>query len=192
MIKIILVVIASLLAIVGNIHYLRDVIKGRVKPHPYTWFIWTIVSCVVFFGQVAKGAGIGAIPTAFAEVFTVIIFLYSLKYGFKNPPRIDKYFLALALLGLIPWFITKDPTISVIIVVLIDLVAFVPTLHKTYFHSQSETPVLYGSNVLRHSLIISTLGAYNIATMLHSISMIITNSIMVIFMKTRKYKKVDA
>ncbi len=192
MIKIILVVIASLLAIVGNIHYLRDVIKGRVKPHPYTWFIWTIVSCVVFFGQVAKGAGIGAIPTAFAEVFTVIIFLNSLKYGFKNPPRIDKYFLALALLGLIPWFITKDPTISVIIVVLIDLVAFVPTLHKTYFHSQSETPVLYGSNVLRHSLIISTLGAYNIATMLHSISMIITNSIMVIFMKTRKYKKVDA
>ena len=192
MIKIILVVIASLLAIVGNIHYLRDVIKGRVKPHPYTWFIWTIVSCVVFFGQVAKGAGIGAIPTAFAEVFTVIIFLYSLKYGFKNPPRIDKYFLALALLGLIPWFITKDPTISVIIVVLIDLVAFFPTLHKTYFHSQSETPVLYGSNVLRHSLIISTLGAYNIATMLHSISMIITNSIMVIFMKTRKYKKVDA
>jgi hypothetical protein len=191
-IKIILVVIASLLAIVGNIHYLRDVIQGRVKPHPYTWFIWTIVSCVVFFGQVAKGAGIGAIPTAFAEVFTVIIFLYSLKYGFKNPPRIDKYFLALALLGLIPWFITKDPTISVIIVVLIDLVAFVPTLHKTYFHSQSETPILYGSNVLRHSLIISTLGAYNIATMLHSISMIITNSIMVIFMKTRKYKKVDA
>jgi len=191
-IKIILVVIASLLAIVGNIHYLRDVIKGRVKPHPYTWFIWTIVSCVVFFGQVAKGAGIGAIPTAFAEVFTVIIFLYSLKYGFKNPPRIDKYFLALALLGLIPWFITKDPTISVIIVVLIDLVAFVPTLHKTYFHSQSETPILYGSNVLRHSLIISTLGAYNIATMLHSISMIITNSIMVIFMKTCKDKKVDA
>ena len=192
MIKIILVVIASLLAIVGNIHYLRDVIKGRVKPHPYTWFIWTIVSCVVFFGQVAKGAGIGAIPTAFSEVFTVIIFVYSLKYGFKNPPRIDKYFLALALLGLIPWFITKNPTISVIIVVLIDLVAFVPTLHKTYFHSQSETPILYGSNVLRHSLIISTLGAYNIATMLHSISMIITNSIMVIFMKTRKYKKVDA
>lgn len=190
MIKIILVVIASLLAIVGNIHYLRDVIKGRVKPHPYTWFVWTIVSCVVFFGQVAKGAGVGAIPTAFSEVFTIIIFLYSLKYGFKNPPRRDKYFLALALLGLIPWFITKDPTISVIIVVLIDLIAFVPTLQKTYFHSQSETPVLYGSNVLRHSLTLSTLGAYNIATMLHSISMIITNSIMVIFIKTRKEKKV--
>ncbi|MBP6060837.1 MAG: hypothetical protein KA515_02465 [Candidatus Pacebacteria bacterium] len=188
MIKIILVIIASLLAFAGNIPYLIDVAKGRVKPHPYTWFIWTIVSFVVFFGQLAKGAGLGAIPTAVSEGFTIIIFFFSLKYGFKNPPRIDKYFLALALLGLIPWFITKDPTISVITVVAIDLVAFVPTLRKTFFYPTSETPLLYGSNVLRHSLILSTLGAYNVATMLHSISMIITNSMMVFFIKTRKEK----
>ncbi len=178
-----LVIVASLLALVGNIPYLRDVIAGKVKPHPYTWFIWTIVSCVVFFGQLAKGAGMAAIPTAVSEIFTLIIFLLSIKYGFKNPPKRDKYFLALALLGLIPWLITKDPTISVITVVAIDLVAFVPTLIKTYRQPKTETPLLYGTNALRHSLILSTLGAYNIATMLHSISMIITNSIMVIFIK---------
>ena len=188
MIKEILVIVASLLAIVGNIPYLRDVVKGRVKPHPYTWFVWTIVSCVVFFGQVTKGAGIGAIPTAVSEVFTLIIFLFSIKYGFKNPPRSDKYFLAIALLGLIPWFLTKDPTISVIVVVAIDLIAFIPTLRKTYCYPKTETPILYGTNVLRHFLALGALGSYNIATMLHSISMIITNSIMVIFIKTCKEK----
>ena len=186
MIKIILVVVASLLALLGNIPYLRDVIKGKVKPHPYTWFIWTIVSCVVFFGQVAKGAGIGAIPTAVSEVFTLIIFLFSLKYGFKNPPKIDKYFLVLALLGLIPWLLTKDPTISVVIVVIIDLIAFIPTLRKTYIHPKSETALLYGTNTSRHLLALGALGSYNIATMLHSIVMIITNGLMVFFIKTRK------
>ena len=186
MIKIILVVIASLLALLGNIPYVRDVIVGRVKPHPYTWFIWTIVSCVVFFGQLAKGAGIAVIATGVSEIFTLIIFLLSLKYGFKNPPKIDRYFLYFALLGLIPWFLTKDPTISVITVVLIDIIAFVPTLRKTYHDPKSERPVLYSSNVLRHSLILATLSAYNIATMLHSISMIVTNSIMVFFIKTCK------
>jgi hypothetical protein len=188
-IKTTLVVIACLLALIGNIPYLLDVIKGRVKPHPYTWFIWTIVSCVVFFGQLAKGAGIAVIATGISEVFTLIIFLFSLKYGFKNPPKEDKYFMAFALLGLIPWILTKDPTISVIIVVLIDLIAFVPTLRKTYYFPKSETPLLYGSNVLRHSLILATLSSYNIATMFHSISMILTNSVMVIFMKTNKIKK---
>ena len=186
MIKIILVVLASVLALVGNIPYLFDIVKGRVKPHPYTWLVWTIVSCVVFFGQVAKGAGIGAIPTAVSEIFTIIIFLFSLKYGFKNPPKIDKYFLVAALLGIIPWILTKDPTISVIIVVSIDLIAFVPTLHKTYCHPKSEAPLLYGTNALRHAIALGALGSYNVATMLHSISMIITNSIMVIFIRTCK------
>lgn len=176
-----LAIIASLLAFVGNIPYLVDVIKQKVKPHPYTWFVWTIVSCIVFFGQLAKGAGVGAIPTATAEIFTVIIFLFSLRYGFKHVTRTDTIFLIIALLGIIPWIITKDPTVSVIIAVSIDFIGFMPTLRKTWQHPETETPLLYSMNVLRHILMLFSLQAYNIATTLHSIVMIITNSTMTMF-----------
>lgn len=184
-----IVIIASILAVVGNIPYLRDVIKGRAKPHPYTWLVWSIVSLTVFFGQVAKGAGIGAIPTGVSEFFTILIFFFSLKYGFKNIQRRDTYFLIIALLGLIPWAVTKDPTLSVIIVVAIDLIAFTPTLLKTWKHPSTETPVLYSMNVFRHILILFSLSAYNIATVLHSISMIITNTAMTVFILFRKENK---
>ena len=184
-------IIAACLAIVGNVPYLIDVIKKRVQPHPYTWFIWTIVSCVIFFGQVARGAGVGAIPTAASEIFTIIIFVMSLRYGwksgFKNIVKSDTYFLIAALLGLIPWILTKDPTISVIIVVTIDLIAFTPTLRKTYRHPETETPMLYSMNALRHFLALFSLQAYNIATMLHSLAMIVTNTAMtVIILRNRK------
>lgn len=171
-------VIGAIVAIVGNIPYLLDVIKKRVEPHPYTWLVWTIVSGVTFFGALAKGAGVGVIPIGAAEVFTIIIFFLSLRYGFKNIRRIDTYFLVIALLGLIPWAMTKDPTISVIIVVGIDLVAFIPTLRKTWKKPRTETPILYGMNVLRHILTLFSLQAYNVATMLHSIAMITVNSVM--------------
>lgn len=184
-----LVIIASILAVVGNIPYLRDVIKGRAKPHPYTWLVWSIVSLTVFFGQVAKGAGIGAIPTGVSEFFTILIFFFSIKYGFKNIRKVDTYFLIIALLGLIPWAVTKDPTLSVIIVVGIDLIAFAPTLLKTWRHPDTETPVLYSMNVFRHILILFSLSAYNVATVLHSISMIITNTAMTSFILFRKEKK---
>lgn len=182
-------IVAALLAIAGNIPYLRDVLKKRVQPHLYTWLVWSIVSGVTFFGQVAKGAGIGALPTAASEIFTVIIFFFSLKYGFKNIRPRDKYFLAAALLSLIPWAITKDPTISVIIVVAIDLIAFVPTLTKTWAKPGTETWWLYFTNVVRHILALFALEAYNIATMLHSIAMIIVNSAMVSIITNRKIKK---
>lgn len=186
--KLTIAIIASVLAIVGNVPYLIDVWKKRVEPHAYTWFIWSIVSCVIFFGQLAKGAGVGAIPTAASEVFTIIIFIFSLKHGFKHIKKVDHIFLAVALLGLIPWALTKDPTISVVIVVAIDLVAFVPTLRKTYKNPETETPVLYSMNVLRHTLMLFSLQAYNIATMLHSFSMIITNTMMTVFI-LKKSKK---
>lgn len=179
--KLTIAIIAAILAIIGNVPYLTDVIKGRAKPHPYTWLVWTIVSCVVFFGQLAKGAGVGAIPTAASEIFTVIIFLFSLKYGFKGVTKTDTLFLLLAITGLIPWLLTNDPTWSVIIAVVIDLIGFIPTLRKTWNFPKTETPLLYGMNVARHILMLFSLQAYNIATMLHSIAMIITNTLMTIF-----------
>ena len=181
-----LAIIAALLSIAGNLPYLLDILKQRVKPHPYTWFVWTLVSGTVFFGQLAKGAGIGALPTAASEIFTLIIFLFSLKYGFKGIKTIDTIFLLIALGGIGIWFLTKDPTYSVIIAVSIDVIAFVPTLRKTWEYPRTETPILYGTNVLRHILALFSLQSYNIATTLHSIAMITTNTLMTGIIVLRK------
>jgi hypothetical protein len=187
--KIILAIIASILAFIGNISYLRDVVRGAVKPHPYTWFIWSIVSMTTFFGGLAKGAGIGALPTGIAEGFTIIIFLLSLKYLFGKEAghirSVDNYFLIICLLGLVPWMLTKDPTLSVVIVVLVDITAFIPSLRKAWNKPESEKPLLYQMNIARHALTLFSLNAYNIATTFHSIAMIFTNSIMVMFLKKK-------
>lgn len=191
-IKLFLALLGACIALVGNIPYLRDVITNKIQPHPYTWLVWTLVSAITFFGQVAKGAGVGAIPTATAEIFTVIIFLFSLRYGFRNIVRRDTYFLIVALLGIIPWILTKDPTISVVIAVSIDLVAFVPTLRKTWVKPTSETPILYSMNVVRHVLTLFSLQAYNVATTLHSIAMIVTNTAMTGIILFRKRRNSNA
>ncbi|MCA9353211.1 hypothetical protein KC901_03450, partial [Patescibacteria group bacterium] len=55
---------------------------------------------------------------------------------------------------------------------------------------KSESPILYGSNVLRHSFALMALSQYNIATMLHSLVMIITNTIMtIIITMPKKYRR---
>lgn len=182
-------IIAAGLAIYANWGYLRDVLRGHTKPHPYTWAIWSIVSAVVFFGQWVKGAGWGLLPTFFAEVFTIIIFLISLKYGFKNLRKTDHYFLILAILGLIPWYITKDPTISIIIVTIIDLIAFVPTIAKTWIKPQTENHNFYEVNIFRHILSLASLQTYNVATVFHSSVMIFANASIPIEFHFRKLIK---
>lgn len=176
--KEIFAVLAAVLAIIGNIPYIIDIFRGRVRPHAYTWFVWTLVTGIVLFGQIAKGAGVGALPTAAAGFFTLLIFVLSLRNGFDHVKKVDTLFLIAALLGIIPWLLTDDPTISIVIAVAIDLIAFAPTLRKTWTKPSTESPILYGSNVVRHILALMALESYNPATMLHSIAMLATNSAM--------------
>jgi hypothetical protein len=39
MTQLILIIIAITFALIGNGRYLIDVLKGKTKPHPYTWLI---------------------------------------------------------------------------------------------------------------------------------------------------------
>lgn len=174
--KIALAIIAASLAVAGNVPYLRDTWRGKVKPHPYTWLVGSIVSGTVFFGMLEKGAGIGSLPVLVSEGFTVLIFLFSLKFGFTKITASDRMFLLLALLGLVPWIITKDPTLSVVIAVGVDILSLAPTFRKSWKYPSTESPILYGSNVLRHILALASLQTYNIATTLHSIAMILVNT----------------
>jgi hypothetical protein len=96
-------------------------------------------------------------------------------------------------MGIALWVVTGDPTLSVIIAVTIDLIAFIPTIRKTWAHPQTETPMLYSMNVLRHILALFSLQTYNIATTLHSVAMIITNTLMtVIILLKKKTRSVSA
>lgn len=185
-IKNILAGIAALLALLAYIPYLRGIIKKKIQPHPYTWLLWSIVSGITLAGQLVSGAGVGALPTAVSEVLTVCIFVFALQFGFKNIARVDNYYLAVALLGLIFWLITKNPTISVIIAVAIDLVAFAPTFRKTWHHPTSESPLLYGSNVIKHIFGLMALQQYNVATVLHPLAMIIANTPMTLIILFKK------
>lgn len=189
MTKEILVGVAVLLAILGNLSYFLSIFYGKTRPHPFTWFVGSVVSLVTFFAALQKGGGIGVIPIFASEIFTILIFLISLKYGFKDIKTTDKYFLAFALLGLIPWYLTNDPTISVIVVVTIDLLSFIPTLRKAYSHPESESIYLYFSNFLRHILILLTLATINISTSLHSFVMIVLNILMVSILLFGAYRK---
>ncbi len=182
-----LAVVASLLAVVGNVPYLRDMVRGTVRPHPYTWLVGSIVSATVLFGMLEKGAGIGALPIAVSELFTILIFLFSFKYGFTGITKSDAAFLCIALAGLVPWVLTNDPTLSIAIAVGVDLVSFAPTVRKSWAHPSTESRALYGSNVLRHMLILASLQTYNLATTLHSIAMIMLNTGMVGILSRTKH-----
>jgi hypothetical protein len=163
-------IIAIILAIVAYVPYFRDIIKGKTKPHVYTWFVWGFITCIIFALQIKGGAGIGAYVTLLTGIFSFVVFLLGLKFGDKDITFSDTVFFISALLATVLWVFAKQPVLSVVLLVVIDLLGFIPTIRKSWNKPFSETLFTWELNAFRHGLSIFALLQYNILTLFYPVA----------------------
>jgi hypothetical protein len=183
-------IVAIIISIAGYYPYLRDLFSGKTKPHAFSWLVWGILTGIAFVAQIINGAGAGAWVQALTLVFCTIIFFASLKYGSRIIKKMDWIMLGLSLSTLIPWLLTKDATLSILLLIAIDFFALVPTLRKTYTDPLSETLLMWQLNTLKHIFALSAMQNYSVTTSAYTIYLIITNLIVVfLIIQRRNFKK---
>ena len=72
--QIILGVFASILNILGYIPYIRDIVRGVVKPQRITWGIWTILTTVAAVNQVLNDGGYSSLFFVSTAILVAITF----------------------------------------------------------------------------------------------------------------------
>lgn len=169
--------------------YIADIFRNKTKPHVFTWAIWAIVTILAFFGQWQKGGGPGSWTTGVTGILTIFIAIISLKKGSRDITKLDVAIFIGALFAIIPWMMTKDPTLSVVILTIIDVLAFIPTIRKTVKDPKSETFISYVLHAIRHSLSILALANYNLATYIYPAALAVMNITLVIIIAKSKIKK---
>lgn len=186
--KVILGILATVLGSISFLPYLRDILLKKTKPHVYSWLVWTIIQTVGVLAMIKGGASFGSLGLAIGSLFCFIIFVLSFKYGTRNITRLDTFLLISALIIIIVWLIQKDPLISVILVTLIDLIAFIPTYRKTYLAPDTETLSSYYLLVSANILSIFAIAHYSLATTLYISSLVTTDMIMIFILIFRRKK----
>lgn len=186
--KIIFGILATVLALSAVWPYFRDIFKKKTQPHIYSWLVWTIIQAVGVMAMVKGGASFGALALGMGTLFCFFTFILSFKYGTKNITKLDTFLLIAALITIVYWIIQKDPLLSVILVTLIDFIAFVPTYRKTYLAPHSETLSSYIFDVLSNLAAIVAINIYSLETTLYIGSLVATNTIMVLILISRRRK----
>jgi len=192
--KILLGAVAASMALLSSFLYIRDIFRGNTKPHTYTWLIWAIVTTIAFLGQWVSGGGPGSWATGVAAVVTIFTLLLSLKggYGTKDITNFDKACLALALVAMLPWLLAESVLWSVILATAIDLIAFFPTMRKTWHAPYSESLGSMYADAVKHSLSIVSMSSYSFVNVIFPASVLLTKFVIIgeiVFL--RKFKKVN-
>lgn len=159
--------VATLVALLAYIPYIRDVIRGKTKPHAFSWLVWGVMSMVAFFAQYSDGGGAGTWAVAFSSLADFCIFLLALWKGQKNLAPLDWFCLAAAFVILGLWTFNEDPLIAVGLISAVYIVGFIPTVRKSLTKPQQETATTYFFVALKYIFIITALENYTLVTVMY-------------------------
>ncbi len=182
-------VLAVVISVSSYIPYLFGIYKKTNKPHAYSWLVWTIVTWVIFAAQISSGAGLAAAMFAVVGTFTFIVFILSIFYGEKNRTKLDLTLLILALLAVLAWVVTKDPTLSVVLSTVIDILAFGPTARKCWNKPFEETISTHALVGVSYGLTLIALSSYSFDTFFYPGVMAIMNNVFVGYVLLRRRVK---
>ncbi len=169
--------------------YIRSILIWETKPHIYTKFIWTIVVFIWFLIQVSHGWGAGTWLLWASFITQFITFLLSFKYGTKDITHLDSILLFWALFTIPLYFWIESAIYSLLLIILIDTFAYIPTIRKTYHAPFTESIPAFSLWILKYILSIIALAHYSIYTLAYPVSIVLANSVLVAMMLYRRQWK---
>src|SRR3954470_16029215 len=108
--------IAVGITIVGTGPYAVAMLHGRVKPHAFTWLIWTSTTFIAFVGQLVGRGGVGAAATGASAFVGAVIGGSALWRGDRSYTRLDWLCLTGATAALVSWAIAGGPLTALIVI----------------------------------------------------------------------------
>lgn len=184
--KEILSIIAVLLTFVAYATYYRDILKGQTRPHIYSWSLWGLLTVLIVALQILGGAGPSTWVTASAGLLCVGVVILSLKNGKRYITKSDTVVALLSLLAIVFWLVIKQPVASIILVVIADLLAFIPTVRKSWNHPETETLSLYAITTVRFGLAFFAIENYTILAALWPAAWLFANAAFSIMLIARR------
>ncbi len=174
--------------ILGNYGYIYGIIKKQIKPHIFTWIIWTIQTYIAAAGQWKGGAYWGAVPTFMNGTLCLVIAILCISNGEKKITKSD-WFLFIGSIRAIPaWMLTKTPFLSELIVSVVNLVAYIPTMRKSWNKPLEEGLTVYTWSNVTQILSLFALRNYTLTTIMYPISCIIANGTTTVYLLIRRKK----
>lgn len=183
--------IAVILTFIAYIPYYRDIIKGKTHPHIYSWSLWGLLTILLVALQVKGGAGPATWVTAAAGLLCIGVVILGIKDGNKDITLSDKIVALLSLAALCFWLIIDQPVISLILVISADMLAFIPTVRKSWYHPHSETLSLYITNAFRFLLALFAVEKYSFLSTAWILAWALGNALFSFMLAVRRRQVLD-
>ena len=152
-------ILGALIVLSGNAAYARDTVRGNTQPNRVSWSLWALAPMIAFAAQVVQGVGLNAVLTlavGFGPLLVVAAsFLDPKAYARVTPFDVGCGVLSLLALG--AWAVTGRGNLAILLSILADFLAAIPTIRKAYSAPHTEHAVAFLSGVVGATITLLTI-----------------------------------
>jgi hypothetical protein len=135
-----LAVLGAIVNFVGGLSYVRAILKGEATPNRVTWSLWALVPLIAGAAQLRSGVGISTlvVMSVGASPACVVIASFIADRGAWKLGPFDYVCGACALAALALWAVTGDPVTAIVLSIIGDAAAALPTVRKAWLAPETE------------------------------------------------------
>lgn len=166
--------------------YFIGLFKKTIKPHIFSWLTWAILTGTGFAFSFSNGGGGGSFTFGVQSALCVVVLIWAIFRGEKNITKSDWLVLGAICLTFIIYLLTKNSTLSVILVASIDFMGYIPTFRKSYLKPHDESSLTYSFAFLSFLFSLGALQSYALVTMFYPLVLLVSNGALVTFLLIRR------
>ncbi|MDQ1299518.1 MAG: hypothetical protein QG636_186 [Patescibacteria group bacterium] len=130
---------AGILQVLSVVPYLHSMVRGTTRPNVISFALWTVLQCIAIAAQLSVGASWSVLLLIATTTNTFLIVVFCLfGYGYRKHGISEYLCLSLAIIAMCGWYFTGDPNVALLLAVVANMMAAVPTILKTYRVPRSE------------------------------------------------------
>ena len=174
------------LAIFAAAIYIAQTLRGEVRPHPLSWFLFGILSLTGFLVQRDQGARQGSWTLT---AMTIICFLFvavSVARGERSFSRREWAFLVAGAVVFVIYLFTRQANVAAGLTTLVDALGYGPTFVRGWSQPRKDSVTSFALNGLKFIPSLMAMDPISFATSFYPATLLVLNAAVAIMLAARR------
>jgi hypothetical protein len=175
-------VLSVALAVLAAVIYIAQTLRGEVRPHPLSWFLFGVLSLTGYLVQRDEGARQGSWTLL---AMTIICFLFvaaSVAKGERSFSRMEWAFVVAAGAVFALYMFTRDANVAAALTTAIDALGYGPTFVRGWVQPRKDSVTSFAINAAKFVPSLMAMDPISFATSFYPATLMLLNAAVAIML----------
>ena len=179
-------VLSVALAVLAAVIYIAQTVRGEVRPHPLSFFLFGALSLIGYWVQRDQGARQGSWTLLAMAIICFLFAAVSVAKGERSFSRQEWAFVAAAGAVFALYMFTRDANVAAALTTAIDALAYGPTFTRGWSFPRKDSVTSFALNGVKFIPSLMAMDPISFATSFYPATLIVLNSAVAIMLVWRR------